>query len=367
MEHKEIIDLIKTGEGYTLELKEGLNTSIGKDICAFANASGGKIILGVRDDGSVKGFRLTNSDSSKIHDITRNMDPSFNVTYDVVDNLTIIYVPEGKDKPYSVNGHFYLRQSASSQQLRRDEIREFFEKENKIQFDKKANAEFIMVEDFDKAKFDSFVKKLSLSSEFSQAHILKNLNLMTNDRVNNAGVLFFSHRISKFFMNAVIACVLYQSDSRANILDKKEFDADFVTNFDNAINFVLKNINTNIEIVGRKRVEKPEISEEALREAIINAMVHRDYFSNGRVQIDVFSDRVEISNPGKLLFDEKDFGNVSIARNPIIADITHRLGYVERIGSGIKRIKGLVKDAEFRFSSDWFRVVFLRKATPKTT
>ena len=74
MDKKELIELIKIGEGYTLELKEGLNSSIGKDICAFANASGGKIILGVRDDCSIKGCFLSNADRSKIHDITRNMD-----------------------------------------------------------------------------------------------------------------------------------------------------------------------------------------------------------------------------------------------------------------------------------------------------
>ncbi|MBU3941157.1 MAG: putative DNA binding domain-containing protein [Nanoarchaeota archaeon] len=366
MDKKELLELVKIGEGYTLEFKEGLNSSIGKDICAFANASGGKIILGVTDKKVVKGYKLSNTDRSKIQNIVRNMDPSFSVFIDVVNDLSLIYVPEGKDKPYSINGHFYLRQSASSQQLKRDEIRDFFQRENKIQFDKKANPDFDLKKDFDEHKFDSFVKKLNLSSDLPKTHILQNLNLLTNDKINNAGVLFFCHRISKFFMNSVIACVLYQSNSRANILDKKEFDADFVSNFDNALNFVLKNINTNIEIVGRKRVEKLEVSEEALREAIINAMVHRDYFSNGRIQIDVFSDKIEISNPGNLLFDEKDFGKVSIARNPILSDIAHRLGYVERIGSGIKRIKTLVKNVDFEFSSNWFRVIFLRPALQKT-
>ena len=110
-----------------------------------------------------------------------------------------------------------------------------------------------------------------------------------------------------------------------------------------------------------KRVETLEIPEEALREALINAMVHRDYFIQGRVQIDIYPDRLEITNPGKLLFDEKDLGEISIARNPIIFDLAHRLHYVEKIGSGIKRIRNLVPDVKFEIGSNWFRVVFKRK------
>ena len=117
---------------------------------------------------------------------------------------------------------------------------------------------------------------------------------------------------------------------------------------------------TRIEIVGRERKEIPEIPEEALRETLINAMVHRDYFSNGVVQIDVFPNRIEISNPGKLLFDVRELGKISIARNPIIFDLVYRLGYVEKIGSGISRIRSLVPDVKFEITSNWFRVVFKR-------
>ena len=115
-----IYDLIKTGEGYTLELKERFSSSIGKEICAFANASGGKIILGVKDSGEIIGFNSTNTIKSQIQDIARNMDPSFHVNVDSVDNIVVIYVPEGKEKPYFVNGHSFLRYGANSCQLKRN-------------------------------------------------------------------------------------------------------------------------------------------------------------------------------------------------------------------------------------------------------
>ena len=82
--------------------------------------------------------------------------------------------------------------------------------------------------------------------------------------------------------------------------------------------YIMLFLNKEIEIKGLRREEKLEIPEEALREALINAMVHRDYFIHGRVQIDIYPDRLEITNPGKLLFDEKELGEISIARNPII-------------------------------------------------
>ncbi|MFH1127722.1 MAG: RNA-binding domain-containing protein, partial [archaeon] len=364
MNRKDVFELIQTGEGYTSEFKAGPGNSIGKEICAFANASGGKIILGVRDDGEISGCSLKNSEISQIQDIARNMDPSFSVNIEQIDDLAVIFVPEGKQKPYAVNGHFYLRQGANSQQLKRDEVRDLFQKENLIQFDRMVNPEF-KADDFDDNRFGLFKEKLNIPKELSKKHILSNLALMTDGKINNAGALFFSRSISRLFLNAVIVGVVHGGTSRANILDKKEFDKDILSNFNDALNYVLANIHTNISIVGRERVERPEIAQVALREAIINAIVHRDYFSNGRVQIDIFSDRVEISNPGALLFDKSKFGELSIARNPIIADMFHRMHFIERIGSGVTRMMELEPSVVFDISSNWFKAIFKRKAIEK--
>jgi ATP-dependent DNA helicase RecG len=135
MKYEDVLDLIKTQEGYTIEFKKSIDSSLGKEMCAFANAQGGKIILGVDDKGTIIGLKLTNHNISKIQDIARNMNPSFSVNVEQIKDLGIIYIPEGKNKPYTVNGHFYLRQGANSQQLNRDEIRSLFQKENLISFE----------------------------------------------------------------------------------------------------------------------------------------------------------------------------------------------------------------------------------------
>ena len=361
MNKKELLELVETGEGYALEFKESLSSPIGKDICAFANSSGGKIVLGVKDNGNIKGYKLSNKDRARLIDIIQSIKPNIEIKIKEIEDLVIIVVPEGKEKPYFFGNQCYIRIGASSRAVGREELREFFQRENLIQFDRKPNYEFDLKRDFDEYKFEEFRKKLKIPKELSKTHVLRNLNLLANGKINNAGVLFFCHRVTKFFMNAVVRGVLYKGKDKTYVLDKKEFDADFVSNFNNALNFILMNLKMKQEIIGRERRDVLEIPEEALREAVINAMVHRNYFINGVVQIDIFSDRVEISNPGRLLFDKRELGKISMPRNPIIFDLAYRLGYVEKIGSGIQRIKHLVPNVKFEISSNWFRVVFKRE------
>lgn len=365
MNRKDLLELIKTGEGYTLEVKETLNSSISREICAFANASGGKIILGVKDNGEIAGFNLTNAINSRIQDTVRNIDPALSIAVEKVSNLAIIYVPEGKEKPYFAQGHCYLRQGANSQQLRRDDIRAFFQRENLIQFDRKAYPGF-EENDFDKNAFGSFIAKAGIDKTLPKEHILKSLGLITEEKINNAGVLFFSKSISKYFLNAVIGCVLYDGKTKTRILDKKEFDSDFISNLNSSVIFVLRNLRIEYIIEKIEREEKPEIPEAVLRELIINAMSHRDYFSNGRVLIEIFSDRVEISNPGGLLFDKSELGKRSLARNPLLVDMVLRRGLVEKVGSGITRVRVSLKDrVKFEILPDWFRVIIIRRAPEK--
>lgn len=196
---KELLELIETGEGYTLEFKESVSNNLGKEICAFANADGGKIILGVRDDGSIKGLKLSNSDTSKIQDIARNMDPSFHIFIKQVEDIVLINVPVGKNKPYSVNGHFYIRQGANCQQLKTEEVREFFQNMNKISFEKKINTDFDFKKDFNGVVFKNYVSKVGIDKSLPKEHILKNLNLLTDSKVNNACVLLFSNKVTNFF------------------------------------------------------------------------------------------------------------------------------------------------------------------------
>jgi len=156
MTNKELQYLIQQGEGCNLEFKEGYNSNLAREICAMANANGGMILLGISDDGKVKPFKLNNKIRSEIQDLARNFDPSFVVEISEFDGITIINVPEGKKKPYASGGKFYMRQGANSQQLSRDEIRDFFTKEGLIRFDEMPNDKFDFTEDFSEDAFNNF-------------------------------------------------------------------------------------------------------------------------------------------------------------------------------------------------------------------
>ena len=366
MNKGELLALIKTGEGHSLELKEKIPDNLGKHFCAFANASGGKIILGVRDDGSVSGCKLSNSDLSRIHDTARNLDPLLNVFIEKVGNVAVINVPEGKNKPYSSGGHFYYRTGPNSQQMTREEIRNCFQHEGLIHFDESPNTKFDFSRDFNNNKFKEYISKAGISTVHKDTDILRNLNLMEGSKLKNAGVLFFSRDITKFFMSAIVSCVLFEGTSNTIILDKKEFDADIMSNYENAIMYIFSKLNTNY-IIGRERIERLELPEDALREAIINAIVHRDYYSNGHIQINIFIDRVEITNPGGLVsgLKRRELGKKSVPRNSLLMGLFLRIDQVEKAGTGIKRIREAMKKyglkVRFDVNERWFDVIFSRK------
>ena len=372
MHKEELLGLIETGEGYTLDFKEALPSDLGRHICAFANASGGRIIRGVRDDGSASSYRLSNADEAKINSTARNLEPSIRVSVERVDDFAVIHIPEGENKPYSSAGQFYLRIGSTSQQLRRDEIREFFRRERLLMFDEKPNMEFDFKNDFYRLKFKDYLAKAGITPLQEEMDTLRNLNLLDGGHMKNAGVLFFTQRITKFFMSATVVCALYEGTDKHQIIDMKEFNADILSNFENALEYIRSKLNTNF-IIKMERTNRLELPKEALREALINAIVHRDYFSNGHVQVDIYIDRVDISNPGGLVsgLARKDFGKRSMPRNPLLMDLFLRIDKVEKVGSGIGRIRKAMTEyglkAKFDINEGWFSVVFPRTAQKIST
>ena len=161
------------------------------------------------------------------------MQPPFSVKIDAINDLAVITVPEGGEKPYFINGHCYIRQGASFVLLDREELREFFQMENLVQFDRKPNSDFDIRKDFNERAFLLFKEKTRMSSELKNEHILRNLNLLTNGKINNAGVLFFCRDLKKFFLNGGVVTVLYKTPNKADVMDIKEFYDDFVTNYEN--------------------------------------------------------------------------------------------------------------------------------------
>ena len=368
MNTKEFDFLIQQGEGFNLEFKESYNSNLAKEICAMANASGGKILIGVTDDGKIKPVTLSNKMKSEIQDLVRKFDPSLSVDMGVFGGVVIIDVPEGKKKPYSTGGKFYMRQGANSQQLSRDEIRDFFMNEGLIRFDEKINKKFDLNEDFNSVAYDNFLKKTGIETSLTRDEVLRNLELLDDKRIKNAGVLMFCRKASRFITNATITCALFLGKTKTKIIDSKEFDADLYTNYQEAFKYLQSKLNTEYIIRGGgPRKEVLELPKEALREALLNAIAHRDYFSPGNIQISIFHDRVEIFNPGGLIGNVKveDLYTRSFPRNYLLFGLMQRMELVEKVGSGLLRMNEMMDEyllphPEIKAGDAWFEIKFER-------
>ncbi len=338
--------LLEEGEGTTLEYKEGLSASFAREMVALANTIGGNILLGVRDDGVVTGVRDSNTLRSRIQDIARNCDPAVTVQVEPVGDVFAIHVRESDSKPVQCSDGFFWRQGAVTQKLSRDEIRDFFRAEGAIRFDLAPCPRFIYPDDFDREKFDAWVRVSGISGRSRVEDVLVNIDAA--ERANgkllfrNAGVLFFAKDVRRFFPEAYITCLLARGTTKVHILDRKDFDGGVVADIEDAMHFVERNTRTAYRIEGLQRQEITEYPSEALREAITNAVMHRDWFFDGaNVFVEVYSDRIEVMSPGGLPrgLSLGNLGSRSIRRNALIADLLHRIGFIEKAGTGILRIR----------------------------
>lgn len=376
MNEKELDLILEEGEGYRIEFKESL-TALDKELVAFANSSGGKIFLGISDEKKIKGVQISNKLKSQIQDIANNCQPAIQILFEEFKNVLIINVCEGENKPYKCSSGFYTRIGPISQKLDRDEIIEFFKSEGKVRFDELINLKFDYDIHFDPKKLNKFLRLAEISNILDSPSTLVNLGVAEKQEgkiiFNNTGILFFAKNLADIYLHTAVTCALFKGKDKVEVLDRKDFNEDIISNIEDAINFLKKHIPVRYEMTGApRRKEVPEIPFDALREAIINAVSHRNYFEKGaNVMIEMFDDRIEISNPGGLPkgLKPEDFGKRSVLRNPNIADLLHRAEYIEKMGTGISKIRKFISEAglkppKFEFGT-FFTVTFLRPTAIK--
>lgn len=372
--------LLREGEGLTVEFKERFSSRIDEDIIAFANTKGGALLLGVRDDGTVSGERLTNDLKAKINSIARNCKPSVPVDAAQIGEVVVIEVPEGTEKPYSCGSGYYRRLNGNTQKMNHDEIRVMFRESDTIPFEEKTVKRFTF-DNVSRAKILAFTKEAEIRiGKTSTGVFLKSLKVADDKIVKNAGILFFAKNISDYLPQSQMTLVAFKGTEKFHIFDRRDIRDDLLTQFNEAIDFLMKHLNVRSEIKGLNRRDIYDIPFEAIREALVNALMHRDYSITGtQVNVEVYDDRVEIINPGGLApgVSKKAFGNISVRRNELIADLFFRLHKVERLGMGIKQMRKAMKAAglkEPKFETDgFFQAIFYRSlefvkvTTQKTT
>ncbi|KYG83724.1 AlbA family DNA-binding domain-containing protein [Roseivirga echinicomitans] len=363
--------ILQEGEGYRAEFKSSLNSDLQRELVAFANGSGGRVFLGVSDDGKVTGIEATNHLRSQIQQAASTCDPPVDIKLETFENILIIEVKEGHDKPYRCTKGFFLRAGSSSEKMNTAQIIKFVQSEGRIKFDELLFKKYPFEEIFDSEKLNHFLSLKNISKSIEDADILSNLGVLefVDDQayLTHTGVLFFTKTPTKYIPHSNVVCARFQGNDKATILDKKELSGDLISNIEGAILFLKTHLKNRVEISGTRRMEILEIPEVVLREAIVNAIAHRDYFEKGaNVMVEVFDDMIEISNPGGLPkgLSEKDFGKKSLARNPNICALLNQANYIEKMGTGISRMrklmqKGNLPEIQFEYS-EFFSLRFSR-------
>jgi ATP-dependent DNA helicase RecG len=367
--------LLAQPEGQYLEFKQAVSDSLGRAVCAFANGGGGAIIVGVGPDGTLAGISDASGEAARAQSMARMCDPPVDISVKHFSRagrrLLAIEVPDSRQEAHSYGSTFYMRVGATTQSMGRDEVIDFLYSAGQVRYEEKLCRDFRYPADFDRKTFLRFIRKAGISRPGNIANLLVNLRLARRESnrvlLNNAGVLFFAKAPKRFLSHGYIDCILFQGTEKLSILDRQELDGDLLDNVERTMVFLERNLRLRYEIEGLYRKEILEIPPEALREAVLNAVVHRDYhFDSAWITVKIFWDRVEISSPGGLPpgLEAEELGTKSVHRNRLLAEMFHRLGEVERAGSGIKNMRGAVKDAglpppRFEFTT-FFTVVFRR-------
>ncbi|MGM9869624.1 MAG: ATP-binding protein [Sodaliphilus sp.] len=354
---EDILNLVKRGEGYNLDFKRSVPSKVRElteEVCSFLNAAGGYLLIGVNDNNEIVGAEINNSKRSAIQGSIGEISPMCHYNmYDVDVNgkqVWVIEVPSGKNKPYFYGGCTYLREGANSQKLTNvDEIRQVFQRNERIYFDTIPFPKVDIAEQLDDANFLEFKHESHIVSEVAPLQVLDSLQIFDeNNVVKCGGVLFFAKHPENYFFHAVIRCVMFKGTEKVYLLDDKTFGGPLLQQYKKAMEWLKDKLQVSYIIEGAgPRKEVWEIPLGVFKEAIINALAHRDYDEQGAsITIELFDDRVEISNPGTLLpVVAKNFGKKSLSRNPLIFGLFTRMHLVEHIGSGIPRMRKEMLDA----------------------
>lgn len=325
-------------ESEHIEYKSQVNDDIYKEVIAFANTDGGTIYIGIDDKGNLIGIddvdetytRLTNGIRDAIQP-----DVTMFVRYELQENRIVrIEVGEGSSKPYYLKSKglkptgVYVRQGTSSVQASHEQIRQMIKESDGDNYE---NARSIEQE----LSFDSAIAAFKRYGVDFSVEKYRTLGITQNDAYTNLALLISDN----CFHTTKIA--VFKDELCTEFRDSKEFGGSIFKQFEDSINYLALCNKTVSEIKGVVRVDKQDYPEEAIREVLLNALVHRDYSFSGSSIINVNESKMEFISLGGLLpgLSTEDIRiGVSQPRNKKLAEIFHRLRLIESYGTGIRRI-----------------------------
>ncbi len=367
MSSKNIKEIILKGESETVEFKKSLSEwkEIIETVAAFSNTKGGVILVGIDDNGKVIGVEIGKGTIEELTNrILTNTEPKIypEIVTMTVDDKEIIMVNIEKF-PYDVVFAFgkpFKRVGKSTVRMSKDEYKKrIIELHKKDLYFDGLLLEEATIDEISENKLKAFIKNakeirnidISLSEEV--ADILRKLKLLKNDSLTNASILLFGKNPQFYFPQASVKCIRFKgNDVTGEMIDFKEINSDLLSQVEEVERFIYNNISLRawIEEGKLERQEKWEYPPKAIREALVNAIVHRDYRKPSKIQVRIFNDGIEFWNPGKLpegwSIDTLKKEHTSEPFNPLIARIFFWAGYVEEVGTGTNKIIKWCKEWE---------------------
>ena len=333
---------MKYVESPQLELKEQINAEFKKEIIAFANTDGGEIYVGIARDGSITGIADPESEMEKIGNMIRDGIKPDLTAYTSIErveddgkNLIRVSVTRGLKRPYHLTDKglkptgVFVRHGVSSVPATDEAIRQMLRESDGTTFDKMRSIN-------QELTFDYAEKTFQTSQVAFDAVHKRTLGLIDVDGYYTNAALLLSDQCGH-----IIRCAVYEGTGKNKFKTRKEFSGSILKQMDDAYSFLSLNNNLRATFDGLRRIDHADYPEEAMREALVNAVVHRDYDYSGSIIINIYDDRMEFISLGGLvkgltLADIR--GGVSQPRNAVIANVFYRLELIESYGTGIQKI-----------------------------
>ena len=332
-----------------IEYKQSMNQwrEVVESVAAFATARGGTVRIGIAPDGRRVGVQIGHGTLEQLANaIKTNTDPpqypSLTIDGDEASAVISVGVEESPVKPVWAFGVPFKRVGRTNQRLSPEETKRLMEVTSGRTWDALPCAGLRM-EDIDRKAVDLFLRKSRQSTRTSTRGVLENLGLITPEGLCNGAALLFAKNPQRFVPEAQVKCARFRGTTSVEFLDEQTLNGNLLTQPDVALAFVARNTQQRIHITGRAERETiPEYPEAAIREAVVNAICHRDYAQTGTVQVRIYDDRLEVWNPGMLppdltieaLYHE----HPSRPRHPRVAGALHHADIIEHWGTGTLRI-----------------------------
>ena len=367
-------------EDQNTELKVELTKDIKKEIIAFANTNDGTIYIGIDDNGKVIGLKNAEKDLEALSGMIREGIKSDLTLYtkifiEEIDNkdIIIVKVSEAPNKPYYLaekglkTSGVFLRHGNTTIPASEEVIKKLLLNSNSNSFENNISNSQNLHFEYLKNTF----KNHNIEIDNNKLKTLNIINL--NNQYTNLGLLLSDE------CPYSIKCAIFNGNNKLEFRDRKEFTGSVLKQVNETFEYLQLYNKTKGKIVGLERIDTKDYPEYALREALLNAIIHRDYNFTGSILVSLFDDHLEITSLGGLvkgLTIEDLYYGVSESRNPNLANVFYRLKYVESFGTGIGRIiesykgyedkKPLILNTENTFKVILYNINYIKDDTNLT-